>query len=229
VKFKPLLTAAASGKLGGIVFSHNSGGMYTRQFRVPTNPNTAFQQEMRNITSQLQGDFRTVLDQTQRDAWAVFAQNVGWVDTIGDVIKLSAQNWYIKANSIRLQGSLRQVNDAPTVFALASITPPTVTIAPDASSVQIAFNNADEWANSDDGALLVYASRPQNNTVNFFNGPYRFAGSIAGDATTPPTSPQSISLPFASGPVGSKVFLRFVGTNGDGRPSASFRVDGIVA
>jgi hypothetical protein len=84
--------------------------------------------------------------------------------------------------------------------------------------VSLAFTNTDAWATAVGGYLLLFASRAQNATVNFFKGPYRFAGKIAG-AATPPTSPAVITLPFPIGPVGSKMYFRAVAIMADGRKS----------
>jgi hypothetical protein len=76
--------------------------------------------------------------------------------------------------------------------------------------------------------MFVFASRPQNPSINFFKGPYRIIATIPGADPTPPTSPQSISLAF---PVveGQKVFFRANVTRADGRLASSFRGSGPVA
>ncbi len=43
---------------------------------IPTNPNTTFQQVVRNAVSQLTSLWSDVLTQTQRDQWQVYADNV---------------------------------------------------------------------------------------------------------------------------------------------------------
>jgi len=52
MKYIGLLSSAASGKLGGIVASHNRGGTYFRHHAVPVQPRTPAQTLVRN---QLQG------------------------------------------------------------------------------------------------------------------------------------------------------------------------------
>lgn len=223
MKYRPILTAGASGKLGGIVFAHNKGGNYVRQFRVPTNPNTGFQQDVRDFVSFLSNRWVNVLTEAQRVAWGVFAANMTSIDTIGESITLTGLNWYIKCNTLRMQAGLATVTDGPTTFSLSSITAPVPTIVAAGTTVSVAFTDTDAWANVVGGALLVYASRPQNQSINFFKGPFRFAGAVLG-AASPPTSPAVINLPFAIGPADSKMFFRFIGTLEDGRPSSTFRV-----
>jgi hypothetical protein len=214
---------SASGSIGGTTFSHNRGGLYTRARRVPVNPRTAPQEAMRNILASLQAAY-PLLTSTQRSEWAVFAANVTVPNRLGMPIKLTAQQWFVKFNSSRSQGSLTVIDEGPVTYALATLTPPVPTITAAGTTVSVVFTPADVWANQDGGGLLVYASRPQNSTKNFFVGPYQFSGIILGDGTTPPTSPAIITLPFASGPTGSKQFFKFTSTLGDGRSSTPFRV-----
>lgn len=223
VKYKSALVTSASGSVGGMTASHNSGGMYMRARAIPVNTNTAFQQAMRSALGLLQARFANTLTGAQRTAWAVFAQNVGLVDSLGNTIHVSGQSMYIKCNSIRSQAGKTIIDAGPTIYDLAALTIPVPTIVAAGTTVSVAYTNTDAWAGAVGGHLLVYASRPQNATINYFNGPYRFAGSVNG-AGTPPTSPAVITLPFTIGPAGSAMFFRFVATLADGRPSASFRV-----
>lgn len=227
MKYKSPILSQGSGTMAGSVWSHNKGGNYVRNWRVPTNPNTAFQVAMRDYLSQLSTSWGQTLTALQRTAWATFAANVSWVDALGQSINLDGRNWYIKCNSIRLQASVAIVTAAPTVFQMATLTLPVPTITAAGTTVSVAYTNTDGWAGEVGGYLLVFASRPMNASVNFFKGPYRFAGKVSG-AATPPTSPAVITLPFPSGPAGSKQFFRFVAVRADGRPSPDFRVTGTV-
>lgn len=218
MKYKSPTISAGSGKVAGLVYSRNKGGNYIRQYVKPVNPKTSFQQVLQNATGNLQSRFANTLTTAQRAAWAVWAANVTTVDALGNAIKLTAQNWYIAMNSLRVQSSLSIIDPAPTVFALAAVTIPVPTIVAAGTTVSLAYTNTDAWAGEVGGALLLYASRPQNVTKNFFKGPYRFAGKVAG-AGTPPTSPAVITLPFVIGPVGSKMFFKAVAVRADGRPS----------
>jgi hypothetical protein len=97
VKFKSQVYASVSGSVGGLTYSHNQGGMYCRARAVPTNPNTSFQQTLRNAMGQLTTRWGQTLTQTQRDAWAVFATNVPVVDSLGESRTIPPLSWYLKA------------------------------------------------------------------------------------------------------------------------------------
>jgi hypothetical protein len=90
----------------------------------------------------------------------------------------------------------------------------------------IAFTNTDEWATAVGGSLLVYAGRPQNPSVNFFKGPYRFAGRING-AVVPPTSPLTVPAPFVFQQT-QREHVQFRAVGADARISATQR-DSIIA
>jgi hypothetical protein len=110
------------------------------------------------------------------------------------------------------------VDAGPTTYGLPTFTTPVPTIVAAGTTVSLAFTNTDAWAIAAGGYLLLFASRPQNATINFFKGPFRFAGKVTG-AATPPTSPAVITLPFPIGPATSKMFFRAVAIGADGRKS----------
>lgn len=225
MKFNSLVYGAVSGSIGGITYAHNTGGMYARARATPTDPASSFQQALRNAMGALTTRWLTTVTAAQRAAWDVFSQNVPVLDTLGQPRLIPALSWYIKCNSLRLQASVAVVDAGPTVYELATLTLPVPAITPAGTTVSVAYTNTDSWAGEVGGYLLVYASRPQNATINFFKGPYRFAGKVAG-AVVPPTSPSVITLPFTSGPAGSRQFFKWVAVRADGRPSAIFRTTG---
>lgn len=227
MRFKSSVYTQVSGSVGGLTYSHNQGGMYVRSRTVPVNTNSAQQQVLRNAMGQLAAAWNQTLTVAQRTGWETFAANTPLVDALGDSRTVSGKAWYIKANSLRLQAGVSRIDTPPTLFEMATLTLPTFTITAAGTTASMAFTNTDAWAGEAGGYLLVYASRAQNASRNFWNGPYRYAGKVTG-AATPPTSPATITLPFASGPTGSKQFFRVVAVRADGRPSATFRITGTV-
>ncbi|MBD3309518.1 hypothetical protein GF348_24275 [candidate division KSB3 bacterium] len=227
MKFKSNIVTQVSGSIGGLVGSHNQGGMYFRARSVPTNPQTAFQVAVRNAVTLLATAWQDTLTAAQREAWDTYAANVPLIDRLGEARNTTGIAHYVRSNVPRLQAGLARVDDGPTVFALPSFTE--VTFAPAAATddFDVSFDNTDAWANEDDAALLLYASRPQSATINFFKGPYRYAGRIDGDGSTAPTSPETIDSPFAL-TADLKQFYKAVLTRADGRLSSPFRGSGVV-
>ena len=218
--FKSTILAQASGSVGGSTFSHNQGGKYIRERAIPVNPNTSFQQEVRNTLANLASAWSDELTEDQRLAWGVYAANVPLVNRLGDARTVTGNAWFIKANSVRIQAGLARVDDGPVVFSLATMTAPVGTLVPASDEVSVAFTDTDGWATEVGGALLVYASRPFGPAINYFKGPYRYTGLVEG-AVVPPTSPEVLDLPFPI-EIGQQVGTRFVAVRADGRVSSPF-------
>jgi hypothetical protein len=218
---KGLLTQM-SGSLGGITASHNRGGMYLRARTVPTDPGSLPQLAVRALVAQLAGLWGSTLTAAQRAAWDTYAANVSIVNRLGDTVFLTGFQHYVRSNVPRLQASEPRVDDGPTIFDLGDYTAPTLTIAGGGSTLSVAFTVTDEWVGEDDAILGVWASREKASTINFFKGPYRFAGKIEGNAALPPTSPASITSPFPY-TTGNRGFMQVRVSRADGRLSAFTR------
>jgi hypothetical protein len=125
-------------------------------------------------------------------------------------------------NAVRMQASQDVLLDAPTLFASAVLTPPVLTLA-DVSDQEltVTFDPADEWATNTLGSLNVFQGRPQNPSVNFYKGPYRFIQNLDGSGS-PLTSPHIFPavLPFA---LGQMVPMAFRACAPDGRISTFLR------
>jgi hypothetical protein len=212
--------SSPSGALGGIVFSHNKGGSYMRTRKVPTNPGSAAQVLARNRMSALTNYWYNGLTAAERQSWETYAANVPVTNRIGQQIFLSGLNWYVACNSLRNQaaGAITELDDAPTVFNLASFNIGVVTASQATQGISATYTAGSDWED-DDGALMLWATRPQNVSVNYNNLPYRYAGAVYGDTTTPPTSPGLFVAPFAF-VAGQKLFVRFNCINPDGRIGA---------
>jgi hypothetical protein len=218
MKFNSQIVTAASGSIGGCTYSRNRSGMYIRGRTLPVNPNSAFQQTMRAALTTLVARWTSVLTTAQRDAWSVWAFNTPQTDKLGNPILITGQNAYIKMNAQRLQIPVAVVDDAPTVYAGAVLTPPVlVTCSEAAQLLEYSYTATDQWNTEVGGHLLVYGGRPQNPSKLFFAGPYRFAGADNG-AVVPPASPSSQGTPFPF-VAGQRIHVRFVAMNADGRIS----------
>jgi hypothetical protein len=220
--FKSQLIGPASGKMNGMVASHNRGGQYFRQLRIPTNPRSSFQQVVRDALKTLATRYVEVLTGDQRKAWQDYSNAVPLVNRLGDPRSIPAISMYVRCNVPRIQNSLPIVDDAPIINDLGTFTPPTATVVALGTTMSLAFDNTDDWANEDDSAMLVYTAAAQNASKLFFIGPYRLAGIIPGDGTTPPTSPATITLPSPIGPAGSNFFFKTSVSRADGRLATNF-------
>lgn len=228
--FKSSLIESGSGSIGGITFSRNRGGMYVRGRAVPTNPNTPFQQAVKAAAAQLASLWRNVLTEAQRAAWDLYAENVELPNSLGDPRNVGGLGMYVRSNVPRIASGvagLARVDDGPIIFNLGDVGPLTVVSATAATNtISMGFTDTDEWVDEDAAALLVYTSRANNPSINYFKGPYRFAGAVEGDSTTPPTTPAAITAAFNID-VDNKTFVFARVSRADGRLSTPFRGFGV--
>lgn len=230
MKFQSQIISRGSGSIGGLTASHNKGGNYFRARVTPVNPQSAEQVAVRTIMGTLMSVWVNTLTAAQRAAWKTYADNVQLVDQFGDPRNVTALNMYARCNVPRIQAGFARVDAAPTVFNLGDYTPVSLAVSA-AAGLSITFDNTDGWANEDDAGLIIYQSRTQNPSINFFKGPYRLVGSIAGDAMTPPTSPDVTgtgSLPF-SVVEDNKTFARIQISRADGRLSTPQALSAVVS
>lgn len=223
-----LLVSRGSGSAGAITFSHNRGGNYLKVRSNPTNPNTVFQQAVRSFVAQLSSLWASTLTLADRNKWTAYAENVPVTNRLGASIFLTGLNMYVRSNVPILQAGFARQDIAPSIFDLGDFTPVGATALAATDAVFIAFADTDDWVGEDDAALLIYTSRPQNQSINFFKGPYRFAGSVDGDSLLPPTSPAEITGAFVF-ETDQKVFVRAQVIRADGRLSADQRLETIAA
>lgn len=211
--------AQASGSVGGLTFSHNRGGKYTRARVTPTDPSTALQQTMRAAMGVLAPFWGETLTQPERDAWDLYADNVTWINPLGETIFLTGQQHFLRVNTVRIQTGIAILSTAPSIFDLGTFTAPSIedAISGPPASAQLVFNPADAWANAVGGFMAFYAGRAQGPGRKFYRGPFRFGSSIAGDPV-PPTSPASITIPQVW-PVGSLIWMQVRVIQVDGRMS----------
>lgn len=217
-----------AGKIAGTVFSRNRYGSYARAGTKPTNPNTERQSQVRAIIGTLNEIWQTTLTDAQRIAWAAYANNVPMTNRLGEVQNFSGYNHFCRTNAARLAAGLTALADAPTIYALGE-QDPTFAIVADVSdnAIKPTFDNTLPWANEAGGYLLIYQGQPCAPTRNFFGGPYRYIGKIAGKASTPPTSPGSI-VPHYTLVAGQRQYVQARIMRADGRLSGFFRSDGLV-
>lgn len=226
--FKPLLGTQLSGSTGGVTASRNRFGTYFRQRANPVNPATPLQLAVRSAMQQLVDAWQITLTSAQRTGWDTYAANVPVLNRIGDVIHLTGQNHYIRSNIPRVANSLTRIDDAPVDFTLGGPgLPLAASISEATQNISLIFDDSAPWVDLDDAHLLLYQSRPQATSVNFFKGPYRLAGTVDGDSVTAPTSPATIASAF---PVveDAKVFYMVRLADADGRLSAEYRFPGFV-
>ncbi len=222
--FKSEIVTQVSGSIGGTTYSHNTAGLYRRARAIPVNPNTAFQQAVRNNFTTLALAWSQVLTQIMRDAWSNYAELSPITGALGDPLTLSGQQMYIRCNATRLAGGIARVDVGPTIPGLAALTPPVATASIAGPDISVAFTDADAWANAVGGGLTIQTSRFLSPGKSFFKGPYRILVTVPG-AGAPPASPETsannaFGQVLADATAGQKLAMRYVAFEDDGRISA---------
>lgn len=206
-----------SGAQGGMVWSRNRTGPYTRERALPVNPNTDRQVAVRNAVRALAIIWDTVLTQAQRDGWDTYAANVAWTDKLGRSIFLTGLNHFIRSNTQNTALGFTQVFDAPVIFTIAAAELALGCTASEATQVlTITFDDTEPWATEPGAFQHFFLGIPQNASRKFFGGPWRYVVSVAG--VTPAVSPKLATSPwpFAEG---QRLWLRSRILRADGRLS----------
>ena len=218
--YKSNLLAQASGSLDGTVFSHNRFGRYTRNGSRPVNPLSERQALIRAQFTAVASRWESTLTQAQRDAWDVYAANIPTTNKLGDEIFLTGFNHYIRSNTAIQQASGTIVDDGPTDLTLPAQDGTVVVTASEATQLlSVAFDDTLDWLDESGGFMTVFMGLPAPASHQFFGGPYRFAASIAGDDTVPPTTPETMAAPFVFA-AGQKLWIRTRILRVDGRISS---------
>lgn len=96
IKFNQI--AQASGKVNGTIFASGLGGQYMKNWKKPTNPQSARQIAVRADLAGLAAAWRGLTD-AQRLAWAAAAPNYPALNRFGDAYTPSGYQLYMTLNS----------------------------------------------------------------------------------------------------------------------------------
>lgn len=217
--------AGMTGSIGGVVYARGRSGNIARNRTCPINTRTSLQQIVRTALATLTILWRSTLTSTQRGAWNTYAHNIVMKNRLGENMYLTGFNHFIRSNLMIEKLGLTLVEDGPTELSLPE-KDPTLACAGSAATqnLSVTFDNALDWANEAGGRLLVFAGKPVNVTRNYFNGPWKYAGKVDGNASTPPTSPATIASPWTL-VNGQKMWVYARVLRADGRLSEPFRCD----
>lgn len=206
-----------SGSIGGTVWSHNSSGAYIRNRTVPVNPNTDRQNAVRVAVRNLAIFWGTELTQALRDGWNQYAAAVTWLNALGQSINLTGLNHFIRCNTQKLVSGIARIDQAPAIQDIGDAEDQLAATASEATQdLTIDGNAAGPWLVEALGWQYYYMGLPQNASIKFFGGPYRFVTAVPGAG--PPPFPIVIAAPWVF-QEGQRIWLRSRIQRGDGRLS----------
>jgi len=206
-----------SGSMAGNTFARNRYGNYVRARTKPVNPNSERQQEVRTVLAYLCERWAETLTSVQRDAWNTYAAAVAMKNKLGETIKLSGFNHYIRSNAYLCRRNETIVDAGPTVFTLPDKDPLlSITTEVHEQRFNITFDDTMAWCTEDGAWLFILQGQPQNPQRNFFAGPYRGVKDKAGVDPGGISSPeQSTNLWVVA--TGQKVWYQLRIQRADGR------------
>lgn len=218
-----------SGSIAGNTYARNRYGNYVRAKTKPVNPSSTRQQKVRSYIAELVERWYSILTVPQREAWKNYADAVAMKNKLGEVIKLSGFNHYIRSNTWRLDLGQVIVDDGPVVLTIPD-QDGTIAVSLSAATqdVTVTFNDGLEWCSEDNAGIMILQGRPQNVTRNFFAGPYRGRSAKMGAVGVPIVSPQDYASIWVVAE-GQKFWVKFRILRADGRLSQPFTANCIAA
>jgi hypothetical protein len=200
-----ILDVPQSGSVAGVTSSRNRFGQYRRTRAIPVNPNTAYQNEVRTNLSLNSLAWR-VLSDSDRSAWAAYAEEHPRTDSLGQTIFLTGFQMFVGINNTK-----RLLGIAPTTLPPAEPEELEITIGAMTCAAGVAEVNITGIVVVNN--VLVYSSPPKSAGVNF-NRDYRFIGVLPAKAAAPAADVDITTL-FTTKwggtpPEGGKFFVRFI-------------------
>lgn len=174
IKYSALVSDMRN-KLNGSVMSKNRAGSYVRNKTTPVNPQTSFQQDVRQRLGALSSQWGA-LTSAQRNSFTAATPNFPYTDIFGDKKELDGKSLFIKLNSNLSNIGSAQILSAPSpvgipVFQASSLL---IEFAGGAlSSITLGVSGATVPAGF---AMAVYATPPIKAGVTFVKNRFRYIG-----------------------------------------------------
>jgi hypothetical protein len=165
------LVSDARGKQGGLVFSRNAAGHYTRAKVSPIQPRTPLQMAIRNAMTYAAQYWRDTMTAPLRSAWEAYAKATPLTDRFGAKTLLSGIAMFLRFNA------WWYVDNGSTLLSVAPTTPGEAIM----ETATLACTTADGLRASAVGQTIAAADRvlvqtcsaPTSQARNFFNGPWQ--------------------------------------------------------
>lgn len=181
IKYSALVSDMRN-KLNGSVMSKNRAGSYVRNKTTPVNPQTQYQQDVRQRLGALSSQWGA-LTESQRGSWTAATPNFPYTDIFGDKKELDGKSLFIKLNSNLQAVGSPQILVAPQsvgvpVFTAVSLV--TAVTVGELSELQLTVSAATVPAGF---AMAVYATPPVKSGVSFVKNKFRFIGTAIATAS----------------------------------------------
>jgi hypothetical protein len=205
------IVAEARGKIGGVVFSRNTGGAYVRQKVSPVQPRTPAQLNQRSRLTEVSKVWGT-LTQAQREAWKSFSLDFKKRDVLGLGKQRSAQQMFMFCNLALDSVGYPLINNPPVGLAVDALTIVNLVSATSGAVQDVTVT----------AAGMNYTSVP---AVGFSGG----GGSgAAGTAVLVPTTVASVTVTAAGSGYTTTPTVNIVGGGGSGATAVAVVASGAI-
>jgi hypothetical protein len=205
------IVAEARGKVGGVVFSRNTGGAYVRAKVSPVQPRTPAQLNQRSRLTEVSKVWGT-LTQAQREAWKSFSIDYKKRDVLGLGKQRSAQQMFMFCNLALDSVGYALILNPPVGLSVDALTVVNLVSATSGAVQSVAVGTAGTG----------YTSVP---AVTFTGGG---GSSAAGTASLVPTSVATVSVGTAGTGYTSAPTVNIVGGGGSGATATAAIASGGV-
>lgn len=176
------LVSEVRGKIGGVVFARNKGGLYVRNFAAPTQGQFEAREDAKAAFGYLSNLWGS-LTQGQRDGWAAYGQSVPTINSLGEEQGLTGLAAFMRGNAILRRAGLPVAMNAPDVGVRGpTMGQPVVSVTASGAGVTeltVAFSSADPYGQSNEaviqaqrsGAVTTARESPSGLAMRFIGAP----------------------------------------------------------
>jgi hypothetical protein len=203
------IVVAGSGKIGGHVASRNRAGSYLRTKVTPVNPNTSFQQGIRNRLTGISQAWKA-LTAAQRLSWNAAVSDYSKTDVFGDLRNPSGFNLFQRLNNNLSVCGIAQISVPPVPGAVYAMTSMSLAVVTGSPALTLTFAGAIPATDK----VKLFATPPLSQGISFVKSEFRLIGILA----TADSSPKVITTLYGAkfGAVtanGLKIFVKAVPVN----------------
>lgn len=206
--------AEIRGKIGGVVFARNKGGLYMRNFAAPTQGQFPARETAKANFGTNANAWNSLTD-VQRAGWDNYGNQVGSTNSLGEIHPLTGLAAFIRSNSLLLLAGESAVEDAPSV-PLGGPVLSSILLAQAGDEMNIQGGVSEAFTGEDAIIVVVQVSPPVTPGRNSPSGlPMRFHASSGEMTVTNGTFAKSVDAPLLG--LSDRVWARARALTPDGR------------